>query len=255
MTQYRGNVTRAVSLAGTTYGCFDETGTAKTSQAVTGTQTNVQTSSNSSYAVPTAITQGSLSETMNWNSFLGMTGATNPNGATTSVSYDSATRPSVVTNPHGGSTTYTYTNSPPTVTATVNTTGDGNGRWTRTTLDGLGRTIKVETGYSTVTKSIAETEYDSCACSPTGKLKRSTMPYAPGGTKWWKTNTYDALGRTVSVQEADHASTTTYVYEGVTVKVTDPAGKWKKFFMNGLGQLCGQIWGRPHRGARSAMAS
>ena len=71
----------------------------------------LETSSNSAYAVPTAITQGSLQETMNWNSFLGMTGATNPNGATTSVSYDSATRPSVVTNPHGGSTTYTYTNS------------------------------------------------------------------------------------------------------------------------------------------------
>ena len=94
----------------------------------------------------------------------------------------------------------------------MNTNGDGNGRWTKTTLDGLGRTIKVETGYAAITKSIAETEYDSCACSPTGKLKRSTMPYAPGGTKWWKTNTYDALGRTVSLQEADHAS-----------KVTDPA--------------------------------
>ena len=61
--------------------------------------------------------------------------------------------------------------------------------------DGLGRTIKVETGYDTTTvSSIAETEYDSCACSPLGKVKRTSLPYAPGGTVYWTAYTYDALG-------------------------------------------------------------
>jgi hypothetical protein len=39
-------------------------------------------------------------------------------------------------------------------------------------MDGLGRTIKVEAGYGTTTVSIVDTEYDSCGCSPLGKVKR-----------------------------------------------------------------------------------
>jgi RHS repeat-associated protein len=35
----------------------------------------------------------------------------------------------------------------------------------------------------------------------------------------------------------DGVSTTTYLYEGNTVKVTDPAGKWKKFTLDAFGQL------------------
>ncbi len=70
-------------------------------------------------------------------------------------------------------------------------------------MDGLGRTIKVETGYDTTTVSIAETEYDSCACSPLGKVKRTSLPYAPGGTVYWTTYTYDCLGRTLSVTQPD----------------------------------------------------
>ena len=45
---------------------------------------------------------------------------------------------------------------------------------------------------------------------------------------------YDALGRTVSVIQPKNPvtsatwGTTTYLYEGASVKVTDPAGKWKR---------------------------
>jgi len=38
-----------------------------------------------------------------------------------------------------------------------------------TYLDGLARPIKTESGYGTTTVSIAETQYDSCGCSPLGK--------------------------------------------------------------------------------------
>ena len=104
-------------------------------------------------------------------------------------------------------------------------------------MDGFGRTIKVETGDGSGTKSVAETEYDSCACSPLGKLKRSSRPYAPGGTPVWTTYTYDALGRTISVVAADGASTSTYSYSGNTVTSTDPAGKWKKMTLDAMGEL------------------
>jgi hypothetical protein len=81
-------------------------------------------------------------------------------------------------------TTYSYTTSPPTVTATI------NGRWTTTTLDGLGRTIKVTSGDGTGTQSIVDTVYDSCACSPTGKMVKQSLPYAPGGTEVWTVYSY-----------------------------------------------------------------
>jgi len=49
--------------------------------------------------------------------------------------------------------------------------------------------------------------------------------------------TYDALGRTTNVTLPSSMGTTTYLYEGNTVKTTDAAGKWKKFTMNAFGQL------------------
>jgi RHS repeat-associated protein len=53
---------------------------------------------------------------------------------------------------------------------------------------------------------------------------------------YWTTYTYDASGRTTKVTLPD-GSFTTYVYQGNTVTVTDPAGKWKKFTMDAFGNL------------------
>jgi YD repeat-containing protein len=83
--------------------------------------------------------------------------------------------------------------------------------------DGLGRTIKVETGDGTGTKSVVETEYASCACSPLGKVKRVSQPYAPGGTVYWTTNAWDCTGRTTSVTHPD-GSVTTSSCTHVTIK-------------------------------------
>jgi RHS repeat-associated protein len=124
--------------------------------------------------------------------------------------------------------TYAY----PLVTAT-----DQNGAWTRTTVDGLGRTIKTEQGHGGTTVSVVDTEYAACGCSPSGKMKRISQPYAPGGAVLWTTYTYDWLGRTLSVGLPGGAGTTSYVYEGATVKVTDPAGKWKRFSYDVFGNI------------------
>lgn len=67
------------------------------------------------------------------------------------------------------------------------------------------------------------------------------MPYAPGQTPVWTTYTYDARGRTLSVTPPGNAGATTYLYEGNTVKVTDAAGKWKKYELDAHGNLV-KVW-------------
>jgi len=230
----RGNPTTITSTAGTTTVRYDFAG----GPSVTIVNGLTSTSSNSTatnFAVPEQITVGSLSTTMTYNSFLGLTNETGPNSSSVSLGYDVLARPNSSTSPFGATTTTTYsdTSSPPTATTTT------NGRWTRTSMDGLGRTIKVETGYSSTTVSSAETQYDSCGCSPLGKMTGTTLPHAPGAAQIWTTYTYDGIGRTLTATTTgtETTSTTSYLYQGNTVTVTDAVGNWKKYTMNALGQL------------------
>ena len=65
--------------------------------------------------------------------------------------------------------------------------------------------------------------------------KAVSQPYAPGGTVYWTTNTYDGLGRTIRVDLPGGTGFSTYVYAGNTVKKTDPSGRWKKYTMDATG--------------------
>jgi YD repeat-containing protein len=112
---------------------------------------------------------------------------------------------------------------------------------TKTVMDGFGRTIQTVTGYGTATSittvvSTVDIQYAPCGCSPLGKLSQQSQPYAPGGSDSWTVYHYDASGRTTSVVLPD-SSTTTYLYQGNTAKVTDPAGKYKVFTMDAFGNL------------------
>ena len=232
----RGLPVQVISPSGTTYIAYDLSGNV-VSTTVNGIQTTVSTSSSTNYAAPSQMTVGSLSTNMSWSSFLGPSSQSGPNGDTASASYDGYARPTGSTSPFGATTSITYNNPPFSNTSPATITTTTNGRWSRQTLDGLGHTILSETGDSTGTKSQAESVYTPCACSPALKLQKTAMPHAVGATPVWTQYTYDGIGRTVSVLAPDGSSTSTYLYQGNTVKTTDPAGKWKKFTMDAFGNL------------------
>ena len=128
-----------------------------------------------------------------------------------------------------------------------------NTRWSRDQYDGLGRVIRTDRGDTSGNViSNVDTDYDSCACSPTGKMVRTSQPYAPGASVYWTTYTYDGLGRTIQVTAADGASQTNYAYYGSTTVVTDPAGNWKAMTTDVDGNLKSVIEPDPTYGSPAA---
>lgn len=233
---------------------YDLTGMMRTHSDNNG-DTTVNTQPGTQYAVPTQITANGYSTTLNWTSILQLDTQTGPNGETVNFDYDSGERPSKTTSPYGAETTYTYSTTAPQVKATTGS------RWTKTYKDGFGRTVKTESGYtqgSTDTVvSIVETEYAACACTPMGKVKRVSRPYAPGQTTVWTEYVYDELGRVKEIKPPANSGTgygtsTTYAYAGNTVTVTEPGGNWKKFTTDAFGNLTRVDEPRPGGGATYA---
>jgi RHS repeat-associated protein len=237
----RGNVTSTTSLGKTqTVELHNVLGEALSAENAAGVTTDTSYSGTNNFTAPVQMTvagNANLSTTLGWSSFLGLTSESQPNGYQTSIGYDTAARPQTTTNADGETTSYAYMIGAPQVTATY-TVGTVNRGWTKTYLDGLGRAVKVERGSaSTGVVSVVETEYAACPCSPLGKVKRVSRPRTPGGTVYWTTYNYDATGRTISVVQPASSGTTTYSYAGNTVTGTDPAGAWKKYTRNALGNL------------------
>ena len=222
----RGNVSIIQQPSRTTCVTHDMLGNVTKSSDKNGHYTDLNITSGTNYAVPSAITpngNSGLQTTLTHNAFLGVTNSAGPNGANASFGYDASGRPGSAVSPLGASTAFAYQDS------SLKRTSTTNGHTARTTLDGYGRVIKEErldTGG--VVKSVVDTEYTSCACSPIGKVRRVSMPHAPGGTVYWATRTYDALGRTVSVSQPNNSGTTTYTYEGNNTKETNPSSKWRQ---------------------------
>jgi RHS repeat-associated protein len=218
-------------------------------------------SGGTNYVLPELITPNSTSQLATSFTFDGAmrpTQSTAPNNAVARTWYDSAGRVNKTQSPVGSYTHYyfDYANrkNEVAVSASSSSTDLNNRTFSRSWFDGLGRPIKTESGGANTVLSITETEYAPCACSPTGKRKRVSLPYAPGGTVRWTTYTYDALGRTLSVTLpgdglVPSAGATTYEYVKNTVKITDAATNWKKYETNALGELVKVIEPDPAQGA------
>ena len=234
----RGNVLQSTTTNNVTSYTYNQLGVV-TGVTSNGVATSVTTSNSNSYAAPSQISVGGLTTSLSWTSFLGLSNDTGPNGDSASVYFDSYARQTSTTSPFGATTTYTYSSAPYTSSNQATVTATTNGRWTKTFLDGLGRTVMTQTGNGTTVVSQTETVYDSCACSPTGKMTQQSLPHAPGATPVWTTYTYDGIGRTLQKQTVGTGttSTTTYAYWSNDVQVLDATQKWKTFQMDVFGNL------------------
>jgi YD repeat-containing protein len=235
---YRGNLTLQTTPSGVTGTVFDFVGNPWLTQGPHQPAAGVSTALSSNYTQPSAITANNTSAStvsLSYDALFLPTNFTGPNGATASATNDAFGRVTRSTSTDGAVTNYTYSSGSLPVTQLAVTgiqgqSGLTNATWTQTTLDGLGRAIKVQSGPGqTPGSAVTETDttYGPCACSPTGKMTGASQPYQPGSASYWTNYTYDAIGRTVRVVSPDGASATTYVYQGNTTTVTDPAGKWK----------------------------
>ncbi len=154
--------------------------------------------------------------------------------ATAKTTYDFWGRPATSTSSDAVATAHTYSYNPNTQTATLDADVQGLRQWKKTTLDGFGCAIEVDSGYDTTTVTIVETQYTPCACSSikNKKMWRTALPTAPGAYVQRTTHNYHARRRTLRVMKPD-GSMTHRSYAGNTTTGTGPAGKWKKFTYDG----------------------
>ena len=206
----RGNRTGGGIVNGYSFASgYDMTGFATTGQ--NGNATTTATPDTKNVAAATITPNGDATKAMSasFNSIYQMNSAAGPNGASTSIGYDANARPSTTTGPHGSVTAFTYDDINRWKMAST------NGRWVKSYFDGFGRTIKEQSGNGANIVATVDTEYDSCGCSPIGKMKRVSRPYVTGSPTNWTTFNYDSQGRVVSVVAPDGVSTTNYLYQGV----------------------------------------
>jgi RHS repeat-associated protein len=256
--QVRGNLTRVATPQGQRCMSYNIGGVALTTWDGYGHSSSATADPQRNYAVPSAITTGSYSNTLTWDGTLNLTQNVGPNGATATFGWDSLRRETSRTLPNGAVINHEYGIGQGAGASwhKVTTGLSPNFRWTKTVFDGFGRTREVISGYkvgSTETAvSKVVTSYTPCACSPIGKVGWVTMPIAPTDDPSLAAKTvylYDALGRTLSVTPPGNAGFTSYVYEGRTVKTVDPKGDWKRMEQDAIGNLVKVYEPRPGGGA------
>ena len=126
---------------------------------------------------------------------------TGPHSETVSLSYDGYHRVTSVTDV-SGTQGVSYLPYNPGNGAKAVVTETWGTVVTKKTVDGFGRVVKLEKGDTNGITSVVDTEYEACACTPFGKVRRVSRPHAPGAGAVWTTYSFDGLGRTTQVLAA-----------------------------------------------------
>jgi RHS repeat-associated protein len=158
-----------------------------------------------------------------------------PNGLTTTWSYDSFGNLELETRPDGTSVSTLRYEDP---------TGSGvfaahyvevieSGKPVkRVFVDRLGRTVREETLSFDGTKVLVDTEYDS-----KGRVLRKSDPYFAGSSPVWNVFAYDLLGRVTALIAADPVQSSTTVYDGFSAAVTDNANRTETTYADAAGRV------------------
>lgn len=270
-TSARGNVTTTKQWVNTsntwleTHAQYDQVGNVRKSWDARGALSQVEYSNVFHYAYPTKTisavpdptnvtgTNTSLEATTDYDYASGrVMSSTDANGKPTTFEYaatDHLTNPNPyrrltkVNTPGGGYTSYAYgaglsagepaefVNTRTLVHATLETDS-----WAFS--DGLGRPVRSFVNEAG-TWLVSDTQYDSM-----GRASRVSNPYRStqgsegpiNPSNRWTTTAYDPLGRVLTVTSPDNAQVST-LYGGVTVTVTDQAGKKRRSETDALGRL------------------
>lgn len=239
---YRGNPTSVVSYLDpvtpangiTKASTYDFFGNLLTAQLNCCQTKSWVYSSTTGYSLPDSITTGLTSGTHLTTSYTygldQVSGATDPNGQSISVTYDSMRRRLVTTRSDNTQLTIAYDdiNHKQTVTTPI----DGsNSNVQVTAFDTLGRasTVTLQAKNNTV-YSIVKNQYDEL-----GRHSGTSNPYTGSSPSYWTTTEFDALGRPTRTNLPD-GEQATYSYAINTVTVTDPAGKQRKSQADGAGR-------------------
>lgn len=184
-----------------------------------------------------------------WHALCGApNSSTDRNGLVTAYQYDALCRETRIDYPSADYLSTAYLNIGTPTTQYVETTrspADGvTPIWSRTYLDGLGRTYKT-TGIGATAAAqpvVTETKY-----SKRGPANQQSPPYFQGSTAQWTTTKFDVLGRPVLVTLPDGKTIAT-AYEAplsvpgaLTVKTTDPLSRVSRITTDARGNQLARI--------------
>lgn len=188
-------------------------------------------------AFPTTVTNAlnqSTTHTYDLNTGL-LTSTTDPNGQTTSFTYDNMWRLASVTYPDGGSSVISHqeTSFPNTATLTKKITSSQN-YVTKDVFDGVGRVSQSQVSPGTQT-IFTDFTYDA-----DGRKSTVSNPYYTTSDSTYGVTTYqyDGLSRTTLVTPpGGSGSISTQYCGGNATLVTDESGHWRRSQLDGLGRL------------------
>jgi RHS repeat-associated protein len=130
-------------------------------------------------------------------------------------------------------TTYTYDDISHTITATSDLHVFNDNILKMVTLyDGMGRLKETQQYESAISYIAQRQEYD-----PQGRQNKTSNPFRPAQeSPLWTTQTFDGLGRSLTVMTPDNAVVST-AYSANTTTVTDQTGKQRKNVTDALDRL------------------
>lgn len=158
------------------------------------------------------------------------------NGVVTLFTYDALGRETSRSDNAGAALTTTYSTTGLVAGAVYKVIATAStGATSSEYFDALGRSV-AKTSVAFDGRTVyTETEYDK-----TSRVRRQSQPHYSGATTYWLENTYDDFGRPLSQSSpAPHGgiATSTFTYNGLYAKTTNPAGQTREEWRNTAGEL------------------